>query len=470
VVLNSGSNDLTYIPHFTSPNPVSRSILTGGINPVAAVMGDFNGDGLNDLVVAHGADSRITLLEGSTNGPVYMGGMTLTGSVRLTDLVSTGVSGGKLQLFAGAEGLNQTISLSFSVSQGASLSATGGIPSPTITSSGGELVFNSTQETTTVSSQQQGTSQAAAAAATSAANVSSATTGVVGISTGSITSAILASLSASVDSLGGVVDNLLKKGQAQVSDILPLENNEVATVAVLLLVSNSLGDDSSGEGILESADGKPFQPEKRVPTSRSPLELVLCDAGGIQDALPVDFGGHLRERVVNPSDWVWRPTGSGMETSNVERKQSSNDKQSPTKEADEEVVELESVAEVSETNHEPSFVQWLTWGQITSICFYVMAVIILSYRVLSNRIRTMMRARRVEVDPLSVNGPANPSRTRRTNSKSLELAKRTSKDLPPWLHSAAKDRSKSKNKVGILSSMTRYRRPGTSEVGRNSKT
>src|SRR5262249_3961614 len=52
VTVNSGSDDLTL---FSAFGP-GRSFATGGAGPAAAVAGDFNFDGLDDLFIVHNGD------------------------------------------------------------------------------------------------------------------------------------------------------------------------------------------------------------------------------------------------------------------------------------------------------------------------------------------------------------------------------------------------------------------------------
>ena len=69
-VLDSGSNNLTYYSNFASGTSTPTFITTGGVDPVAGVMGEFDNDGYDDLVIADNGDSRIALFDGGPAGLV----------------------------------------------------------------------------------------------------------------------------------------------------------------------------------------------------------------------------------------------------------------------------------------------------------------------------------------------------------------------------------------------------------------
>src|SRR5262249_42400447 len=65
VTVNAGSNDLSFFSNLGA----GRNMAAGGERPVAAVSGDFNHDGLSDLLVANNSDGQVALLLGSVDGP-----------------------------------------------------------------------------------------------------------------------------------------------------------------------------------------------------------------------------------------------------------------------------------------------------------------------------------------------------------------------------------------------------------------
>src|SRR5262249_53957564 len=84
VSINFGSNDATLFPEFGP----GRAFATGGDGPVAAVAGDFNSDGRDDLFVVHNGDGQLTLLLGEGEGFSLGGSFTQAGLHHPTDVVS----------------------------------------------------------------------------------------------------------------------------------------------------------------------------------------------------------------------------------------------------------------------------------------------------------------------------------------------------------------------------------------------
>lgn len=82
-VVNAGSGDLTSHHGFSGSGFGSTSAPTGGTNPVAAVMADFNGDGCDDLVVCNqgGGDLTVTLTVPPALAQTYGTGCAGTGAL-----------------------------------------------------------------------------------------------------------------------------------------------------------------------------------------------------------------------------------------------------------------------------------------------------------------------------------------------------------------------------------------------------
>ena len=119
-VLDSGSNNLAYYSNFLGGRSTLTFIPTGGVGPIAGVMGDYNGDGYNDLVIANNGDNRITLLEGGPDGLVLTNSESLDQPIRPTDLVISAADPGQLHLDISAAGQNQVIPVTLTLALGTS--------------------------------------------------------------------------------------------------------------------------------------------------------------------------------------------------------------------------------------------------------------------------------------------------------------------------------------------------------------
>ena len=102
LTVNSGSNDLTLISDFMGSHPVTTTISSGGLDPVAAF--EFSsGSGFDNLVVANKGDGTFALLEGGPDGLNLMATETEPG-LNPTDLAFLAFTGGQLQFYAATEG------------------------------------------------------------------------------------------------------------------------------------------------------------------------------------------------------------------------------------------------------------------------------------------------------------------------------------------------------------------------------
>ena len=106
-------------------------IPTGGLDPVAGVMGAYLNNGYDDLFIAHNGDSRITVLEGGPGGLTPGGSLDVGPSVQPTDLAVSTDESGDLQIYVAARGLDQAILLHFTPGDGtANVGPSAGSPLP----------------------------------------------------------------------------------------------------------------------------------------------------------------------------------------------------------------------------------------------------------------------------------------------------------------------------------------------------
>jgi hypothetical protein len=129
VTVNAGSNDLTLISDFMRADAVTRTISSGGTDPVTA-FSFSGGSGFDDLVVGNGGDGVLALFEGGDQG------LTLTSSATNPDLPSpsavvyAGLASGDVQFYAATEGREAAALVALSLGGETALPAPLPSPSP----------------------------------------------------------------------------------------------------------------------------------------------------------------------------------------------------------------------------------------------------------------------------------------------------------------------------------------------------
>ena len=112
LTVNSGSNDLTLISDFMGSHPVTTTISSGGLDPVAAF--EFSsGSSFDNLVVANNGDGTFALLEGGPDGLNLTSTETEPGLLNPTDLAFLAFTGGQIQFYAATEGSETATLLTF---------------------------------------------------------------------------------------------------------------------------------------------------------------------------------------------------------------------------------------------------------------------------------------------------------------------------------------------------------------------
>ncbi|MBL8799164.1 MAG: VCBS repeat-containing protein, partial [Planctomycetia bacterium] len=112
VVLNTGSNTLTFLSDLKGATQ-RRDLASGGLGPIAALGGDFNNDGFDDLVVAHNGNGLFALLFGSASGPELARVLADARLDHPTDIALAARRTGSIEIFASGEGHDGIFRLTF---------------------------------------------------------------------------------------------------------------------------------------------------------------------------------------------------------------------------------------------------------------------------------------------------------------------------------------------------------------------
>jgi hypothetical protein len=321
-ILDSESSDLTYYSDFLGGNTTAQSIPTGGPDPIAGVIGTSS-DGYSVLYIAHDGEDSISVLDGAPDGPALAASVSLGSPVQPTDLVITPDGAGSVRLYVSAAGANGVILLTITLGFGSGMASSGGGALAAAGLAQGAAARDSSPSTTvspfSVQSASAGNSsqiQASTQAETSSVAVASAS-GAVALSWGGIAATLPQVITPSMAPLTLVVNNLVPMGYVQISDIMPMDNSALETVAVLLVVPEASveraggGDPPSLDApMLENLSAvEDLRPEGRDLSGRaSGLERFLADLDGALDVVPRDV---LAATVEPNRPWPGRARGPG---------------------------------------------------------------------------------------------------------------------------------------------------------------
>jgi hypothetical protein len=284
VILNSQSSDLYLYDDFFEPAEHMHRITTGGLTPIAAVQGDYDHDGYDDLMIAHRGDARLNLLAGGEDGLSLARSLSLGGGTRLTDLIPSDAPDGQTQFLISTEGRGGVIAVPVNAMvpsmvidpivppQGATPPATTPITGLGNTatvmlamtrSESFEHMVDSLVGTVSAALGGLGAGLAGAVSgpsASSSASVAASNQGLsfVGVGLMSAPPAILAA----VAPMTMIIGDLTQMGQSQISDILPLNGSQGATVAVLLTTSDDVEEGDAGLAPSQEAPDREPAPEE----------------------------------------------------------------------------------------------------------------------------------------------------------------------------------------------------------------
>lgn len=120
VTINAGSNNITAFQFNSTGNEflLDGTFSSGGILPVAALVGDFNRDGIDDLVVANNGDGVLSLLLGGQDGFVLGEQVLLSGVPSPTALAFSVAARDELLFYVTTEGVEYAFPFEFAFAFG----------------------------------------------------------------------------------------------------------------------------------------------------------------------------------------------------------------------------------------------------------------------------------------------------------------------------------------------------------------
>jgi hypothetical protein len=139
VTVNAGSNDLTVISNFTSADPVTYTIASGGLDPVTAFQFS-SASGFDNLLVANNGDGAFALFEGSAQGLSLLSTTFEAELPSPTALAFSALAGGEVQFYAATEGREAAILVALSLGGASFIPAPSALEAPSIENNVAQLV------------------------------------------------------------------------------------------------------------------------------------------------------------------------------------------------------------------------------------------------------------------------------------------------------------------------------------------